>query len=86
MPRACKAAALRVFIWDPWRFGCEVKLPFALDTYRVHFPGTYVLDCFGNLKGVRGPKGGGAATRQAELWGDEVGRCGRQHAPTAGAY
>jgi len=27
----------------------KVQLPFALETYRVHFPGTYVLDCFGNL-------------------------------------
>ncbi|CAE7255117.1 SBE2.2, partial [Symbiodinium pilosum] len=27
----------------------KVQLPFALDSYRVHFPGTYVLDCFGNL-------------------------------------
>ena len=30
-------------------FLLEVQLPFALETYRVHFPGTYVLDCFGNL-------------------------------------
>jgi len=30
----------------------KVKLPFALDTYRVYFPGTYVLDCLGNLKCV----------------------------------
>ncbi|CAL1136637.1 unnamed protein product [Cladocopium goreaui] len=28
----------------------KVKLPFALDTYRVYFPGTYILDHLGNLK------------------------------------
>ncbi|CAJ1461158.1 unnamed protein product [Effrenium voratum] len=44
----------------------KVKLPFALDTYRVHFPGTYVLDCFGNLKGVED----GAAS--SALQGDGV--------------
>ncbi|CAK9094244.1 1, partial [Durusdinium trenchii] len=30
--------------------GAKVRLPFALETYRVYFPGTYVLDCLGNLK------------------------------------
>ena len=32
----------------------QVKLPFALDTYRVYFPGTYILDHLGNLKCARG--------------------------------
>ncbi|CAL1136636.1 unnamed protein product [Cladocopium goreaui] len=31
----------------------KVKLPFALDTYRVYFPGTYILDHLGNLKCAR---------------------------------
>ncbi|CAK9050922.1 unnamed protein product [Durusdinium trenchii] len=30
----------------------KVKLPFALETFRVYFPGTYVLDHLGNLKCV----------------------------------